>query len=90
MNTLILFCLLLLVLLFSYRKFNISNRIILIIIITLILLYLCYYFYTKSDEGLSTFDEEESRLHNCFGNPMLDDRIDENKQKIIDNFQNSN
>ena len=87
MNILFLFTLLIIVLLFTYRAFGISHKMLALIIGVLFLLYFTYYQY---NEKMNTNNFEDEKLNNCFVNPNKDTFVDTEKQDIIDNFKRLN
>ena len=87
MNILFLFTLLIIVLLFTYRTFGISHKMLALIIGVLLLLYFTYYQY---NEKMNTNNFEDEKLNNCFVNPKKEGFVDKEKQDIIDNFKRLN
>ena len=87
MNILFLFTLLIIVLLFTYRTFGISHKMLALIIAILFLLYFTYYQY---NEKMTTNNFEDEKLNTCFVNPNKEAFVDTEKQEIIDNFKRLN
>ena len=85
MNILFLFILLLTIILFTFKTFNISTKLLIFILAILVIGAICFHFISKENNIINT---EQYKLSQCFANPQIDNYVNSDQDKIINDFKN--